>query len=193
MCLFTLPVFAENTILVVGDSLSAGHGIDPAQGWVELLKQRLKENHYDYAVINKSVSGDTTSNGLTQLPAALAQYKPVITIIELGGNDGLRGIDTAVIKANLEKMIQLAKNASSQVLVLGVRLPPNYGPEYIKAFHDIFTHLANRKDIAVVPLFLATIDANTDLMQSDGIHPRAAAQIILLNNVWPILQKMLQK
>lgn len=176
----------------MGDSISAGYGIDVKQGWVELLKQRLKENKYDYEVVNTSISGDTTSNGLAQLPAALKQYKPVITIIELGGNDGLRGLKSSIIKANLERMIRLAKNASSKVLILGVRLPPNYGPEYTKAFQNIFISLAKRKDVVVVPFFLKKIDEDTSLMQSDQIHPTAAAQIILLDNMWPVLQGMLE-
>lgn len=191
--LFTLPVLAENTILIVGDSISAGYGINPADGWVSLLEQRLKKENYSYRVINASISGDTLSNGLERIPAALQKYHPQITIIELGGNDGLRGLQLVAIKNNLEQIINRVKAANSKVLVLGMRLPPNYGAAYTQQFMQIFSALSERKDISVVPLFLTGVDDQSPLMQSDGIHPLAMAQPILLNNVWPMLRPLLVK
>jgi len=193
LCLLTLPVFAKNSILVIGDSLSAGHGIDPNHGWVALLKIRLQENGYDYDVINSSISGDTTSQGLARLPVALEQIKPQITIIELGGNDGLRGLSIFTIKNNLHRMIALIKKANSRVLLLGVRLPPNYGLAYTNQFQQMFTDLARQNNISVVALFLKNIDQDGRLMQSDNIHPTEKAQVIMLDNIWPTLTALLQK
>jgi acyl-CoA thioesterase-1 len=190
-CLFTLPALAEKTILIVGDSLSAAYGIDIQQGWVNLLKERLEEEHYEYRVINASISGDTTSNGLARLPAALKQYQPAITIIELGANDGLRGLQISVIKNNILRMIALAQEAESKVLVLGMRLPPNYGPAYTQQFHQLFTDLANQDDIHLVPIFLQGIEDNKSLFQADNLHPTAEAQGIMLDNVWVVLKGML--
>lgn len=188
--LVTLPAFSQNTILIVGDSISAGYGIDAQKGWTNQLRERLKQNHSDYQVINASISGDTTSNGLSRLPKLLEQHHPNITIIELGGNDGLRGIPLAAIKKNLSQMIQKSLAAKSKVLILGVRLPPNYGPEYIEQFQDMFVELASEYKISVVPLFLKGIDENDKMMQQDRIHPTAEAQMILLDNVWPELQTL---
>ncbi len=193
LCLFTVPILAKNTILIVGDSISAGYGIAPQKGWVMLLHQRLQENKYDYPVINSSISGDTTSDGLSRLPSLIQQYHPTVTIMELGGNDGLRGLQLDIIKQNLDRMIHLAKDAHSKVLLLGVRLPPNYGPQYTGAFQQIYVNLAKKENISVVPLFLTNVDDHMNLMQADGIHPKEEAQIILLNNVWPTLEKMLVK
>jgi acyl-CoA thioesterase-1 len=193
LCLFTVPILAKNTILIVGDSISAGYGIDPQKGWVKLLQERLQEKNYAYQVINSSISGDTTSNGLNRLPDLLKQYLPQIAIIELGGNDGLRGIPIDTIKQNLERMIQLAKKAGSQIVLLGVRLPPNYGPQYTQSFQQLFVDLAKKENINLVPLFLNQVDDHTNLMQEDGIHPKEEAQMILLNNVWPTLEKIIVK
>lgn len=191
LCLFTLPAIAENTILIIGDSISAAYGIDIQKGWVSLLKTRLQHEKFSYRVINASVTGDTTSNGLARLPDALQEYKPTITIVELGGNDGLRGLNITVIKHNLEKIIDLIQKANSKVLLLGMRLPPNYGPTYTQQFERIFTDLAERDDIAVVPFFLHGMEEKRELFQSDGIHPTEQAQMLLLDNVWPELKKML--
>src|SRR3990167_8185388 len=147
LSLATLPAIAKNSILVVGDSLSAAYGMQERQGWVALLQQRLQENHSHYQVINASVSGDTTSNGLARLPAALLKHHPVITIIALGGNDGLRGVPLAVIEKNLDKMIEAALDANSKVLLLSVRLPLNYGPAYTDGFQKIFADLAAKNNI----------------------------------------------
>ena len=145
----------------------------------------------NYDVINLSISGNTTSNGLAQLPSALNQYKPHITIIELGGNDGLRGIPLSVIKKNLQTLITLALKANSKVLLVGLRLPPNYGETYTTQFQKIFTDLAKENNISVVPLFLQNIDTNVNLMQADHIHPASAGQEILLNNIWLELKGIL--
>ena len=182
---------AENTILIIGDSISAAYGIDIQQGWVNLLKERLQKEKYNYDVINASISGDTTSNGLERSPAALKKYHPTITIVELGGNDGLRGLPLFVIKNNLDRMIELIQEANSKVLILGMRLPPNYGPDYTQQFYQIFTDLSKRTDIRVVPFFLQGLEKDITLFQPDRIHPTAQAQSLLLNNVWPVLKEML--
>lgn len=188
----TIPALAQNTILIVGNSLSAGYGIDPKQGWVSLLEKRLQEKNYSFRVINASISGDTLSNGLQRLPNALTTYHPQITIIELGANDGLRGLQIAQIKSNLDQIIQLAKNANSKVLVLGIRLPPNFGMAYTQQFQQLFLDLQKRDDISVIPLFMAGVDENEKLIQPDRLHPTVDAQIILLNTIWPDLEKLLK-
>lgn len=192
LCFITLPALAKNTILIVGDSISAGLGVDMRLNWAALLQKRLKENNYDYQVVNASITGDTTSNGLARLPAVLRQYQPQVTVIELGGNDGLRGLQIPQIKNNLQRMIFLAQQSGSKVLILGLRLPPNYGMQYDQQFKQIFLDFAKRHDINVVPLFLNRIDDHPELMQPDGIHPVADAQVLLLDNVWPELKKLLK-
>ncbi|MDR3478632.1 MAG: arylesterase [Gammaproteobacteria bacterium] len=188
----TLPVFAKNTILIIGDSVSAGYGVETGKGWAALLKNRLQRAGGNYDVVNASISGDTTSNGLSRLPKALADHSPKITIIELGGNDGLRGIQIDTIKSNLMQMISLAKKTGSKVVILGVRLPPNYGPAYTDQFRQIFTTLSQDKTLQVVPLFLQNVDDKPQLMQTDGIHPTRQAQPILLDNVWVALKPLLK-
>lgn len=182
---------AQNTILIIGDSLSAGYGIDVSKGWVALLQQRLKQENYPYKVINSSISGDTTSNGLSRLKAVLPQVKPHITIIELGANDGLRGLQIDTIKANLQQMITLAKQAGNKVLLLGIRLPPNYGPIYTQQFQQMYHDLATQEGVALVPLFLTNVDEHVELMQADRLHPSVKAQLIILDNIWPELKKLL--
>ncbi len=189
--MFTLPVLAENTILILGDSLSAGYGIDPKQGWVQLLQQRLADQKSTYTVVNASISGVTTSNGLQHLPGALNKYHPKITIIELGANDGLRGLPPSLIKKNLLELISMAENANSKVLVLGVRLPPNYGPAYLEQFHQIFLDLAAQSDLTTIVEFLNGVDSDRTLMQNDGLHPGVVAQPKILENVWEPLKKLM--
>jgi acyl-CoA thioesterase-1 len=189
--LVTLPVLAENTILVIGDSLSAGYGIDPNKGWVQLLRGHLKELKYPYQIVNASISGDTLSNGLQRAPKAIAEANPQITIIELGANDGLRGLPPGLIKKNLDQMINLALEAHSKVLVLGVRLPPNYGPAYDTQFQQIYSELTARDDIAVIPLFLTGVDDKKEWMQDDGLHPNLRGQAAIADTVWASLQKLL--
>lgn len=189
--MFTLPVLAKNTILIIGDSLSAGYGLDDAyQGWVTLLQQRLQQEKYNYHVINASISGDTTSNGLARLPQALKQHQPQITIIELGANDGLRGLQITTIKNNIQSMIDLIKHANSKILLLSIRLPQNYGPDYSEQFAKMYTDLAKQNNIETIQ-FLHHVDENRHYFQPDGLHPTKEAQQYMLNNVWPVLKKML--
>lgn len=189
--LISVPSFATSTILILGDSLSAGYGIDTQQGWVALLRNRLQKSGYDYQVINASISGDTTSEGVERLPDALNSYHPEIVIIELGGNDALRGIPFNTTQQNLSRLIMMSQKNKTKILLLGLRLPPNYGPVYDQKFQTDYTNLAKQYHVAVVPLFLNGVDSNPQLMQDDGIHPRQEAQSILLNNVWPVLKPLL--
>ena len=180
------------SILVVGDSLSAGYGIDLRDGWVTLLQQRLTRQGYPHAVVNASISGDTTAGGRARLPAALKRHRPQIVILELGGNDGLRGLSLRETRANLEAMIKAAQAAGARVLLVGIHLPPNYGPEYTGKFHAIYRDLARAYNAALAPFLLEGVALSPGLMQPDGIHPRAAAQPRLLDNVWPYLEPLLK-
>lgn len=184
------PAIAAVNILIVGDSLSAGYGIETDKSWVALLQQRLKKQA---TVHNISISGHTTSNGLADLPKALEQYKPDLTIIELGGNDGLRGIPLATIQSQLGDMVALAQKNKSKVLLLGVRLPPNYGPDYTQKFQAIYIALGKQYNVPVIPLFLKGIDDNPKLMQADGIHPVTEAQPKILDTVWASLKPLLDR
>jgi acyl-CoA thioesterase-1 len=179
------------SILVVGDSLSAGYGIEMRNGWVTLLQQRLTKQGYPHAVVNASISGDTTAGGRARLAAALNRHRPRIVILELGGNDGLRGLSLRETRANLDAMIKTAHSVGAQVLLVGIHLPPNYGPEFTRKFHAIYHELARAHDTALVPFLLEGVALTPGLMQPDGIHPRAAAQTRLLDNVWPHLEPLL--
>jgi acyl-CoA thioesterase-1 len=181
---------APRTILVVGDSLSAAHNIDTRAGWVSLLDQRLARERLDYRVVNASVSGDTTAGGLARLPSLLQQHRPAIVIVELGGNDGLRGLLPAQMKSNLLAMIAKSKSQGAAVLLLGVRLPPNYGARYTELFRQVYREAAAEQRVPLVPLLLDGID-ESKLMQADRIHPTAEAQPKILENVWPVLRRML--
>ena len=181
-------------ILVYGDSISAAYGLgNVGEGWVELLKTRLKEQGYVYTVVNASVSGETTAGGLARLPRALQVQHPKILVVELGGNDGLRALPLAQMRANLAQMIDSAAAAGAKVLLLGMRMPPNYGAQFTEQFHGVFADLAREKKTALVDFLLDGTALDPALIQSDGIHPTAAAQPILLNNVWPALKPLLQK
>ena len=180
-------------ILVFGDSISAGYGLRPEQGWVELLKTRLKSQGYGDQVVNASVSGETTAGGLARLPRALELHHPSIVILELGGNDGLRGLPIAQMRANLTQMATLSTAAGAKVLLLGMRMPPNYGPEYTKQFAMVFSDLASEKKMPFVPFLLTDIALSPALLQDDDIHPNALGQPILLDNVWPTLKPLLHK
>ena len=180
-------------ILVFGDSISAGYGLPLEQGWVELLKTRLKSQGYGDQVVNASVSGETTAGGLARLPRALELHHPSIVILELGGNDGLRGLPTAQMRANLTQMAALSSAAGAKVLLLGMRMPPNYGPEYTEQFAMVFSDLAAEKKIPLVPFLLTNIALSPALLQGDDIHPNALGQPILLDNVWPTLKPLLHK
>ncbi len=180
------------TILVLGDSLSAGYNIDVEQGWVELLNQKLQREGYPHTVINGSISGDTTTQGLLRLPTLLEQHDPEIVIIELGGNDALRGTPPNAIKRNLSKLIDTSKRSGAEVLLLGIQIPPNYGQRYAQAFFDNYAQLANEKKVKLVPFFLENVGGNDELMQDDGIHPNVKAQPILLENIWPKLETQIK-
>jgi acyl-CoA thioesterase-1 len=180
-------------ILVFGDSISAGYGLPLEQGWVELLRTRLKAQGYGYQVVNASVSGETTAGGLARLPRALELHHPSIVILELGGNDGLRGLPIAQMRTNLTQMTSASTAAGAKVLLLGMRMPPNYGPEYTKQFAMVFSDLATEKKISLVPFLLTDIALSPALLQADDIHPNAQGQPILLDNVWPTLKPLLHK
>jgi acyl-CoA thioesterase-1 len=184
----------EPLILAFGDSISAGYGLAHVeQGWVELLKTRLKLLGYGYQVINASVSGETTAGGLARLPRALGTHHPKIVILELGGNDGLRALPIPQMRANLTQMVELASAAGAKVLLLGMRMPPNYGQQYTDQFSMVFSELARDKKLPLVPFLLTGIALSPDLLQGDDIHPNAAGQPILLENVWPTLKPLLNK
>jgi acyl-CoA thioesterase-1 len=181
-------------ILVFGDSISAGYGLARVeQGWVALLQTRLKEQEYGYQVVNASVSGETTAGGLARLPRALSLHHPGIVVLELGGNDGLRALPVAQMRLNLARMVDLAAAAGAKVLLLGIRMPPNYGPEYTEQFRLCYSDLARDKKLPLVPFLLKDIALEPTLMQADGIHPNALGQPRLLDNVWPTLAPLLHR
>lgn len=181
----------SRTIVVLGDSLSAGYGIGVKEGWVNLLAQRLASEGYGYKVVNASVSGETTQGGVARLPRVLELHKPEIVVIELGGNDGLRGLPLAASRDNLQRAITIARNAKARVLLVGMMIPPNYGQRYGQEFRDMFTQLAARNSVALVPFLLDEVALNADLMQDDGIHPNAKGQPRMLENLWPKLEPLL--
>lgn len=182
---------AAGTVLIVGDSISAGFGLDTSKGWVALLEQRLKKEGFDDKVVNASISGDTSAGGLARLPAALAEHKPDVVVIELGGNDGLRGQPPAQLQQNLASMIQKSQGSGAKVLLLGMQIPPNYGKRYVDSFAKVFSDVAEQKKVPLVPFFLEGIGGHPELMQADGLHPAVAAQGKLLENVWPTLKPLL--
>lgn len=175
------------TLLIVGDSLSTGFGLEPGQDWATLLQDRLDAEGYGYRVVNASITGDTTTGGLGRLPRALKLHRPSIVLIELGGNDGLRGTPVDVIRDNLERMIRLSREAGARVVLAGMQMPPNYGQRYTEQFAAIFPQLAAKHGVALIDFILEGIALNGELMQPDGIHPNAAAQERLLENAWPAL------
>jgi acyl-CoA thioesterase-1 len=180
------------TILVFGDSLSAAYGIAAQRGWVALLAERLERERLDYSVVNASILGETTAGGRSLLPAALARHQPSILILELGANDGLRGLPVAEMRNNLDAMIAQAKKAGAQVLLVGMRVPPNYGPEYEREFAAAFGALARRHGTAHLPFLLEGMAEDLGKFQPDRIHPTAEAQPILLDNVWKALRPLLR-
>jgi acyl-CoA thioesterase-1 len=186
-----------NTILILGDSISAAYGINPEQGWVMLLDEKLNvKEGKTYRVINASVSGNTTADGLGRLPPLLKEFQPSIVIVELGGNDGLRGYPIKLIERNLDRIITLSKQSGAKILLAGMEIPPNYGQRYTKAFRNGFANVA--KDIpkkknrfSFLPFMLKDVGTDPRLMQKDGIHPTVEAQPMILNNVWPYLKPLL--
>ena len=184
---------SDRTILVLGDSLSAAYGLRPEQGWVALLQQRLASEGHEYEVVNASISGETTSGGLQRLPRALALHKPGIMILELGANDGLRGLPLAVVAGNLEKMIALAKQSHARVLLVGMRIPPNYGQRYTSDFAQMYPQIASREGLPLVPFLLQSVALDPERMQGDGLHPNARGEPAVLDTLWPQLEPLLQK
>ena len=180
------------SILIVGDSLSAAFGIELRDSWVTLLQQRLSRQGYPHTVVNASISGDTTAGGRARLPDALKRHHPQIVILELGGNDGLRGLPLHETRANLAAMIKAVQTSGAQVLLIGIHLPSNYGPEFSRKFHAIYHDLARTHNTALVPFLLEGVALTPVFMQPDGIHPRAIAQPRLLDNVWPSLEALLK-
>jgi len=181
------------TILILGDSLSAGFGIAQQQSWPTLLDQRLRSQGYPYRVANVSISGETTRGGLSRLPAALKQQQPEVVVVALGANDGLRGLPLDQMRDNLNAIIRLSKDSQARVLLLGMQLPPNYGIDYTRKFRQIYADLARQHKVALQPFFFAGFADSRDSFQSDGLHPTAAAQPAVLDNVWHGLQPLLRK
>jgi acyl-CoA thioesterase I len=174
-------------ILIVGDSLSAGYGLASGEGWVDLLSKKLDQQKIKAKVTNASISGDTTAGGVSRLPALLAKHSPTHVVIELGGNDGLRGAPVSGAKANLEKMVESAQKASAKVIILGMRMPPNLGPAYTNAFEAMYRDIAKATKSALVPFFLEKLGTDLKYFQADRIHPTKEAQPIMLDAVWPVL------
>ncbi len=187
----TPPPAAARTILVLGDSISAGYGIRLEEGWAALLQTRLRAQGYVYRVVNASVSGETTTGGLTRLPRALRLHTPQIVILELGGNDGLRGLPLAQTRSNLARMVDLAGTAGARVLLVGMKIPPNYGTRYADGFERLFVDLARQRKLPLVPFFLDKVALAPGLMQDDGLHPTARAQPLMLDTLWPVLRPLL--
>ena len=181
------------TILIFGDSLSAGFGIDVDQSWGALLQKRLEEQGYEHRVVNASISGETTEGGVTQIENAIDTFAPQLVILELGGNDGLRGFPPARIKGNLKAMAERASASGADVVLLGIRIPTNYGPRYTQAFEAVYAEVAAELDIDWIEFFMEGVALNDALLQDDRIHPNAAAQPILLDNAWPIIRDTLDR
>ncbi|UQY34898.1 arylesterase [Pseudomonas fulva] len=179
------------TVLVVGDSISAAFGMDTRQGWVHLLDERMRNEGFEHQVVNASISGDTSAGGAARLPALLAEHQPQLVIVELGGNDGLRGLPPGQLQQNLASMIDASRGAGAKVLLLGMRIPPNYGERYTTAFAKVFDDVATDKNVPLVPFLLEGVGGVASLMQDDGVHPAVAAQPRLLENVWPSLKPLL--
>lgn len=194
IAIFCLPASAQQptpTLVVFGDSLSAGYRMPIEDGWVNLLSEKIEKFNIDVKVVNASVSGETTDGGLSRLPAVLETHKPAIIILELGGNDGLRGLPVASIKQNLIEMVQMSQAAGAQVILAGIQIPPNYGPRYTGPFIAQFEEIATSMELPFIPFLIDGIAQRAELMQDDGIHPKAEAQSMVLDNVWPTLEPIL--
>ena len=188
---WNIPAQAASTILVVGDSLSAAYGLPQESGWTALLKSRLAGEKFPHLVVNASISGETTAGGLRRIDALLRKHQPGIVILELGANDGLRGLSVKETRTNLDKMIVASRQHQAKILLLGMRLPSNYGPAYTEPFHALFGELAHKHRIRTVPFFLEGIAGKREFFQDDGLHPNSAAQPLLLDTVWTGLRPML--
>jgi acyl-CoA thioesterase-1 len=191
--LFTAPAFAAGTVLVFGDSLSAAYGIAPKQGWVHLLGDRLARAGLPWRVVNASVSGETTAGGLRRLPEDLKRHKPDIAVIELGANDALRGQPVEAIRTNLERMIELARAARAEPVLVGIMIPPNYGIDYAREFRELYGDLAKKHQVPLVPFLLEGLADKPEMFQNDQLHPTARAQPRILDNIWTALEPLLGK
>ena len=191
---WSIPAWAATPkILIYGDSLSAAYGIPQQQGWAVLLQKKLAQEKLAYEVINASISGETTDSGLTRLASTIRQVKPAIIILELGANDGLRGLPIKNMRDNLSAMIQLCKKSGIKVLLLGMKIPSNYGLQYTKEFSQTYMQLGKQHKVALLPFMLENVALKPDLIQADGLHPNALGQPVILENIWPELQKLLKK
>jgi acyl-CoA thioesterase-1 len=187
------PLYAQQpVILVFGDSLAAGYGLPQGRGWVDLLQDKLVAEKLDYRVVNASISGETTVGGRNRLPAALEQHRPRVLVLELGSNDGLRGQPLSLMRDNLVAMVRASRAAGARVLIIGMRIPPNYGPQYTREFHAAFGEVARSQRTALVPFLLEGFADQRELFQSDGIHPNERAQPLILDTVWKGLRPLLR-
>jgi len=193
--LLNVQAFASEApaVLVFGDSLSAGYGIEVDQSWATLLQARLEQQGYEHRVVNASISGDTTEGGAARIAQAIATFSPVLIILELGGNDGLRGIPPSRMRENLRTIIKTSTDSDAEVVLLGIRIPPNYGQRYIEEFDSVYRELAAELKVPWIEFFMEGVALNEELMQPDGIHPNAAAQPVLLDNAWPIIHTALSE
>lgn len=194
LLLSTLSNVQAKSILVLGDSISAGYGMEAEQSWVSLLEERLEQKFPgEHAVINGSMSGETAAGAVNRLPNLLQSHKPDVVIIELGGNDGLRGQPPQLIERSLDRLVVMSLEVEAETLLFGMKIPPNYGTSYSQAFEANFQRVAERYEIDLLPFFLEGVAGDDSLMQSDGIHPRAEAQSLLLENAWPLIKATLQR
>lgn len=189
--LFSTTLFAKS-IVVLGDSISASYGIEIEQGWVHLLQQKFNQEKLAYTLINESISGDTSAGGLARINNALAQHKPKLVLLELGANDGLRGLPPKEMKSNLAEIIKRSQQAGAKVLLLSMRIPPNYGKRYVDMFYNIYPQLAKELNIPVVPFILEDVALIEEMMQKDGLHPTAKAQTIIADKIWQYILPVLE-
>jgi acyl-CoA thioesterase-1 len=194
LCLTVTPMLAaaKSTVLVFGDSLSAGYGIAINQSWPSLLADRMRSQQPVVVVANASVSGETTAGGRSRLPAALERFQPAVVVLALGANDGLRGLPLTQMQANLIAMIRTAKEMKARVLLVGMKIPPNYGPDYTSGFEATFAKVAKQEKIDLVPFLLAPIALDQEAFQADGLHPTAAAQVRILDHLWPAIKAQIK-
>ena len=192
LCWLALSARAEPIVLVYGDSLSAGYGLPQGKGWVDLLAERLRSENLGYRVANASLSGETTLGGANRLVSALAQHRPEVVVIELGGNDGLRGLSLEATRTHLTAMVDAVRKAGARPLLVGMQLPPNYGTAYTKKFQALFEEVARERKTPLVAFMLAGFGENRDYFQPDGIHPTVEAQPLILDNIWPVLRPLLK-
>lgn len=194
MVVFSTPLYAANPkILIYGDSLSAAYGLPQGSGWPALLQKKLQNEGYQYDIVNASISGETTSGGLSRLKKTLEATQPAIIILELGANDGLRGLPLNVMTNNLTAMIKEMQKTRAKIILAGMKIPPNYGPQYTAGFANSYQELSKRYQLSLIPFLLDNVAAQRDLLLQDGLHPNANGQAIMLRNIWPYLQPLLKK